>query len=228
MMRVGYFGLEIKILEALTKANVFLEGVYLPPAQYWIRKNIPKKIRSRGPLKRIFKTAATYGLIYDFIKRNKVLALKHSNVNSRQIIHAIQELDLDLGIVSNFDQIIGTALLTIPRYGFINMHPSLLPAYRGPDPLGHILRDKQKQSGITWYQMSTKIDSGDILTQQTFTIAPDDTIKDIGEKSIDLAIKALYPLLEAIENEQINPIPQNEAHATYYSRRVKFTDKGLC
>jgi len=94
----------------------------------------------------------------------------------RTVAHAdvrelLQELAPDLVCVACFPWRVPTALLTIPTHGFVNLHPSLLPAYRGPAPLFWQLRDGLQQSGVTLHRMDQRFDTGDILAQQSLPLA---------------------------------------------------------
>lgn len=227
MLRVAFFGMEIRILDELRHCHVHLIGACLPPAPYWIRKRLPFLSRFPWLTKRCFKTITAYGHLSDFLENADITALKSDNVNSLKFRKILKRLNPDLCIVSNFGQILGKELIDIPKYGFINLHPSLLPRYRGPNPLGHILLNGEKISGITWHQMTTKIDQGDILAQETFPVELHYTLKDLETKSITLAIKTMGTLLEDIEKKLVHPNPQNEADATYFHRLTKKEKKQL-
>lgn len=169
----------------------------------------------------MFKKVALHGHLSDFIEAHQIPALKSRSINSPRFQARVRLLQPDLGLVANFGQLLGASILTIPKFGFINMHPSLLPRYRGPDPLGHTLLQGERLSGVTWHQMTPKVDQGDILAQETFAVASHETIKEIEEKALNLAKDMMAPLLEGIAHATIKPTPQNEAEATYYPRLTK-------
>ncbi len=83
----------------------------------------------------------------------------------------IQTLAPDLVCVACFPWRIPIELLAIPTYGFVNLHPSLLPAYRGPAPLFWQLRDGLQRSGVTLHRMDHTFDTGKILAQQSLPLA---------------------------------------------------------
>jgi methionyl-tRNA formyltransferase len=143
------------------------------------------------------------------------------SVNSRSFRNIMLRCKPDLGIVANFGQILSLPLLSIPTHGFINFHPSLLPKYRGPTPLGHILLNAETVAGVTWHKMSPKLDQGAILAQRDFHIRPDDTIRDLDKKAVALAIEMLNPLLASIAQNKLTPIAQDESQASYYAKLTK-------
>jgi methionyl-tRNA formyltransferase len=79
----------------------------------------------------------------------------------------IAELQPDLGVVACFSKILPPALLQLPRYGCLNLHPSLLPAYRGPAPLFWMARNGEQQAGVTLHFLDEGLDTGDIVAQTT-------------------------------------------------------------
>jgi methionyl-tRNA formyltransferase len=79
-----------------------------------------------------------------------------------------REVQPDLGIVVCFSQRVPPTLLQLPRYGCLNLHPSLLPAYRGPAPLFWLARQGETQAGVTLHFLAESLDSGDIVAQTRF------------------------------------------------------------
>lgn len=221
MLRVIFLGMDTRILDQLRRCPVDLCGAYLPPAPYWIRKKMRFLSRFPWVIKKLFKKVTLHGHLADYLDAHQIPALPSQNINSHRFLTRIRRLQPDLGLVANFGQILGASLLAIPKFGFVNMHPSLLPRYRGPDPLGHILLQGEHLSGVTWHQVTPEVDQGDILAQSTFAVASNDTIKSIEEKALHLARDMMAPLLEGIAHATIKPIPQNEAEATYYPRLTK-------
>lgn len=228
MLRVVFFGMNLDVLDELRSCSVYLTGAYLPPASYWIRKHFASLLRLHPRFfKKYFGTVAIYGHLYDFTEEYNITALRSPDINAPEFLQTLTRLRPDLGIVSNFGQILGDRLLSIPKYGFINFHPSLLPRYRGPSPLGHILLNNEITSGATWHRMTNKIDQGDILAQEIFHLKPQYTMRDLGAKSLVLAIRMLGPLLKDIEEGRAQAQPQNEADATYYPKLTKEEKKRL-
>jgi len=228
MLRVVFFGMDLDVLDELKSCSVHLIGAYLPPASFWIRKRLAPLLRLHPRiLKKCFGTVAVYGHLFDFLEEYNITALQSPDINASEFLQTLTMLRPDLGIVSNFGRILGDRLLSIPKYGFVNFHPSLLPRYRGPSPLGHILLNNEITSGATWHRMTKKIDQGDILVQETFRLKPQYTMRDLGAKSLVLAIRMLGPLLKDIEEGKAQAQPQNEADATYYPKLTKTEKKRL-
>ena len=133
----------------------------------------------------------------------------------------IKSLAPDLIVVAGFNQIISKGIISIPKYGIINIHPSLLPKYRGATPTAWALINGEKDTGVTIHFIEDEsIDSGSIIAQSRMRIEPDDTD---GALRLHLAVLSEKTLAEAIrlvlQNDKSKFMRQNESDATYYSKR---------
>jgi len=229
MLHVVFFGMDLRILDALMKRPIHLCGVYLPPAPYRFLRHPPwyLKFTPRFMIKKRLKTAAVYDGVDQYVRHHKIAALQAKQVSSGKLRKQLADCGVDLGVVANFGQRIDSRLLSIPKFGFINYHPSLLPKYRGPSPLGHMLLNGEKISGVTWHRITTQMDQGDILAQDQFEIDRDDTEKDLDQKSTALAIQLLGPLLADIDAGRVHGRPQDESQATYYPKLTTLEKKQL-
>jgi methionyl-tRNA formyltransferase len=79
----------------------------------------------------------------------------------------------------------------VPRLGYVNYHPSLLPRHRGPNPLGRIIRLADAEYGVTWHRMESGLDTGPILAQRTSPVADEDTVTDVIARLSVLAVRLL-------------------------------------
>ena len=222
-LRVVFLGMDLQILDALRRCPIHLLGAYIPPPvpyEYHTYPPLFLKLVSRFMMKKRLRTAAVYSSLDRFLSQSGIPPLKARGVNTDAFQQILTKRNTDLGIVANFGQILGTRLLTIPRYGFINFHPSLLPKYRGPTPLGHILLHGERISGVTWHKVTEKPDQGGILAQAQFDVHPHETVKTLERKAVSTAIELLEPMLQRIAREGVmpQPQPQDEALATYFPK----------
>jgi methionyl-tRNA formyltransferase len=123
--------------------------------------------------------------------------------------------DADIALVASYGKIIPAEFLTLPRYGFINWHPSLLPLYRGATPVQTALANGENITGLTWIQMADGIDNGDIIYQKLIQIKDDDNFESIIEKAIMIGIQSLPAILEQFQNSKIIYTQQDETKATF-------------
>jgi methionyl-tRNA formyltransferase len=223
MLRVVFFGMELQILDELRKCPVHLLGAHLPSAPYQLLSTLPPFLKSayKFLFRKRHRTASIFMPLKNFLTTHHIPALSGTDINTPKFKRVLERMTPDLGVVANFGQIFRTDLISIPKYGLINYHPSLLPRYRGPAPWGHILLNREKISGVTWHCVTPAVDQGDILAQMSFAVSAQDTIKDLEKTSVKLAIEMLSPLITSIAQNKINPIAQDESMASYYPKLTK-------
>jgi methionyl-tRNA formyltransferase len=133
-----------------------------------------------------------------------------------QAARGIEEYKPDLLVVASFGLIIPKWALDIPSIGPLNIHPSLLPRYRGPSPIQWSIWNGERGTGITFIKMNEKMDEGDILYQEPVAIEPQENATTLSEK---LAVRAGAVLPEFIEGlaerGMGHGIVQNGEDATY-------------
>lgn len=160
--------------------------------------------------------------LHDAVLRSGVALYEGLNFKDEKTYDLIKKLSPDLIVVSSFNQIIPKSIISIPKLGMINIHPSLLPKYRGATPTVCVLLNGEKETGITIHFIENEqIDCGRIISQTTLKIEPDDTDGSIRRKLAKLSEKILIKAIHLIlsKNREIFP-KQNEAEATYYPKRT--------
>ncbi|MBO7363637.1 MAG: methionyl-tRNA formyltransferase [Lachnospiraceae bacterium] len=125
------------------------------------------------------------------------------------------EYPADIYVVAAFGQILSKEILDQPKYGCINVHASLLPRYRGASPIQRVILDGEKETGITIMQMNEGLDTGDILYQKKYEIAPDETFETLHDRLMDLGGKVLLEALPLIEEGKITPVTQDDSLSCY-------------
>ncbi len=185
------------ILEGLIKNNLKPVLVITAPDKPVGRK----QILTPPPVKTI---AQKYNILIEQPKKIKNLKLK------------IKNLKPDLGIVAAYGHIIPQEILTIPKYGFLNVHPSLLPKYRGSSPIQFTILNGEKKSGVTIILMDEKIDHGKIISNFQFQISNKKiTYPELLKELAKLGVKLLLETIPKWARGEIKPKPQNEAKAIY-------------
>jgi len=127
----------------------------------------------------------------------------------------IKELAPDLIVVAAYGQIIPKSILDIPTYGCVNVHGSLLPQYRGAACLPAPILHGNRYTGITIMKMDEGLDTGPILAQKKYRLAPTETLESLHDKLAELGAQLLLPTLEKYINGKIKPRPQNNRRASY-------------
>ena len=120
----------------------------------------------------------------------------------------------DIGVVVAYGHILKTDLLRLPPRGMVNVHPSLLPALRGPAPVEWAIIRGLTETGVTIMQLDAGMDTGPILHQIPDHIAPEITGGDLSEHLAELGAQALVETLAVLEQGKLNPVPQDHSRAT--------------
>ena len=118
-------------------------------------------------------------------------------------------------VVCQYGLIIPQAVLDMPKNGALNIHPSMLPSYRGASPLQTALLNGEKTTGITIMLMDAAVDHGPILIQEPVTILPDETYDTLSKRLAPIAANLLIKTLTDWAQKLIQPKEQNHALATF-------------
>jgi len=121
----------------------------------------------------------------------------------------------DLIVVAAFGQILWKNVLTLPKYGCVNVHASLLPRWRGAAPLQAAILSGDPESGITIMKMDRGLDTGPIISQQSVAIANNETSSSLGAKLSILGAELLLKTLPAYLAGNITPQAQEDSLSTY-------------
>jgi len=141
--------------------------------------------------------------------------IQPSNMRSPDVLDGLAELASDLIVVASFKHLLPAELLYLPRYGCLNVHPSLLPLHRGPSPIAHTILCGDRTTGVTIMLMDEGLDSGPIIAQKTIEIAPE---SDAGVLESELAHVGGELLRETLPRwvaGEIEARPQDGERATY-------------
>ncbi len=151
----------------------------------------------------------------------KVLAEKYDiPIEQPEIIKncklKIKNLNPDLIVVVAYGKILPKEILNIPKYGCLNVHPSLLPKYRGPSPIHYAILNGDKETGATIILMDEKMDHGPIISSSKLKIQPSKlTYQELHDELANLGAKLLIEAIPKWIKGKIKPKSQNEAKATY-------------
>jgi methionyl-tRNA formyltransferase len=220
MLRITFFGTEISVLDTLRRSRFEVAGVYLPPPLplWMIRHKISSAVYRLWSSRIHFYRLKAYRVVEMYTRKHGLPTIRADRAQSKKVRMALFQNKIELGVVANFDQILPQALISVPTHGFINLHPSLLPKYRGPTPLEYILLNQEASSGVTWHVVVPEIDAGAIMAQQSFDIKPEYKIRDLMRISLQHANQLLIPLLEDISAGRATATPQDESQASRYPK----------
>ncbi|MGH2694928.1 MAG: methionyl-tRNA formyltransferase, partial [Actinomycetota bacterium] len=127
----------------------------------------------------------------------------------------LRELNPEVAVVVAYGKILPAGVLRVPRSGFVNVHFSLLPVYRGAAPVQRALIDGVDKTGVSLIVLTEGMDEGPILATCAAKVAEDDTAGRLGARLARLGAELLVPTLNAYAKGGIRPIEQDHARATY-------------
>jgi len=160
-----------------------------------------------------------FGSVRAIAEENGIPVAAPDDVNEPSFVARVRDLAPDVLLSAYFRQILGPALLAIPKRGAFNMHGSLLPKYRGRAPVNWVLVEGESVTGVTLHVMDPRPDRGDIVGQREIPITDDDTARTLHGKTAAAAGELLRDLWPRIEAGTETRTPQDPARASTRGRR---------
>jgi methionyl-tRNA formyltransferase len=141
--------------------------------------------------------------------------IQPETLKEAEAVATIRALRPDVGVVAAYGEILRRDVLAIPPHGYLNIHPSLLPRYRGPGPVTGAILSGDGETGVTIIRLTPKMDAGPILAQRRLALSPDARAGALTAQLFALGAEVLLELLPAYLAGQATGTPQDEAQATY-------------
>ena len=127
----------------------------------------------------------------------------------------------DIAVVVAYGQIIPKRFLDIPKFGFINVHASLLPKWRGAAPIQRSIMNLDKETGVSIMKIVEKLDAGPVIQQDKINLNENIDTSILSKLLSQLGAKSLMNAIEKIENNEVNFVEQNHNEATYAKKITK-------
>ena len=155
----------------------------------------------------------------------KELALAHglpfaqpATLKSDQALATLQAAQVQIMVVAAYGLILPPALLDLFRFGCINVHASLLPRWRGAAPIQRAILAGDTETGISIMRMDAGLDTGPVYLKQSVRIEPNDTAGSLHDKLATLGGRCIVEALNALQADQIRPVPQSDHGVTYANK----------
>ena len=155
------------------------------------------------------------GLIKQIALNDQLPVLQPISLKKRAILQQLKLLLPDIIVVVAYGLLIPEQVLKLPRFGCINIHPSLLPKWRGAAPIQRAIFAGDTLTGISIMQMETGLDTGPILKQEIVPLNSEINSKELHEQLSFSGAELLLATLNEVEQCHINPSPQNNLEASY-------------
>jgi len=151
----------------------------------------------------------------EVLQPETLLIKKDSNSAAKEIREHLAKLDADIFVVAAYGLLLPKAVLTMPKFGCVNIHASLLPKYRGASPIHAAIMHGESTTGITIMQMDTGIDTGDIILQQQLDIGPEERTPSLHDRMAALGGECILEALSLIDAGTATRTPQDDAASSY-------------
>ncbi len=153
--------------------------------------------------------------VKEFALLHGINVLQPEKIKTPEFIEQIRALNPDLLITAAYGKILSKDLLEVPTKGCINVHGSLLPAYRGAAPINWAVINGEKKTGITTMFTDVGLDTGDMLLKKELEINPDMTVGELHDKMAVLGAEVLKETLIELKKGTLKRIPQQDSESTY-------------
>ena len=210
-LRVVFFGtprFAVPTLEELLGSRHQVAGVVTQP----------DRPRGRGQ-------KVTAGPVKALAVERGLKVLQPATLRDASVAGELGALRPDLGVVAAYGQLIPNVLLAVPRLGMINVHPSLLPKYRGAAPVHRAVIAGDTETGVTIMRVAAKLDSGAMFATRTHPIGANETSEELEDALAVVGARLLVEVVDSMASGTSHEEPQNEQLATYAARLTK--DEGL-
>ncbi len=174
------------------------------------QKNKPCGRGKKRPVPYIEKVCSKY----------KIPLYQTAKVSTPEYIELIKKMQIDIGFIIAFGQLLSKSFYSVPKYGMFNLHFSLLPLYRGASPLQSAILNGDKQTGVTIQKITNKLDSGDISLQKRFSLEKF-TFNTALSKAQLISRKLLATFFTNAPETYTILTPQNHSQATYCKKIEK-------
>ena len=199
----------VPILKSLYQNGYPISDVYTQPPQ----KSQRGQRINKSPIQGIAETLNLEFRIPKFLKKNNEEFEYFKNINA------------DLAVVVAYGQIIPKEFLNLTKKGFINIHASILPAWRGAAPIQRSIMNLDKETGITIMKIAEELDTGPICNTYKINLENNLNAQDISEQLSSLAAEKILDNIDNILDDKAKFIDQNHAEATYASKIQKLEGK---
>ena len=161
--------------------------------------------------------------IYEFCEKNKLRCIT-PNQFSNTVVDDISSIKADLGIVYAYGKIIPQSIIDAAGFGIMNLHCSLLPAYRGAAPIQHALINNETTTGITYFEINQKLDEGKMILNKAYTIKESDNCTTVQDNLTDIAVKCCSEAIDKMCSKEY--IQTSSIKKPTYAKKI--TKKDAC
>ena len=206
-MKIGFWGTPshaAEVLGVLLNSELEVRVVYAGPDRELGRGRTVRM----GPVKRM-------------AVENDLPVFQPEDLTEPGVVESLREAGVDLCVVAAYGQILPRRLLNIPRFGFLNIHPSLLPKYRGASPVASAILREEETTGVSIMAIDQNVDAGPILAQEEVVISALETAETLTNRLFIVGASLLVKVLPPWVAGKLEVTDQNASMATYTKKFKK-------
>ena len=196
---MGTSNFSVPILKSLYQNGYPIVTIYTQPPQ----KSMRGQKVNKSPIQKMAENLCIECRTPDSLKENN------------EEYNFLKLLNPDLVIVVAYGQLISKNYLSLSKHGFINIHASLLPKWRGAAPIQRSIMNLDKETGVSIMKIVEKLDAGPVMMQEKINITSEMNAEDLSNKLSDLSSKLILECIDEIEGGKAKFIDQDEQKATY-------------
>ena len=159
--------------------------------------------------------------VRSFLGDRSIPVLVPEKVSTPEVVEQLRGLAPDAMVVADFGQFLKAPLLALPPKGTLNIHPSLLPKYRGAAPIPWAIVRGERQTGVTIMYVNEKMDAGDIILQETAEILENDTTLTLEPRLAEMGARLLVRALDLVGENRASRVPQDDSKVVLAPRLSK-------
>jgi len=153
--------------------------------------------------------------VKDWAESQGIPVLQPEKLNDGSVEAWLKNLAPDVCVLAAYGRYIKEPILNVPKHGFLNMHPSLLPKYRGPSPIQSALLSGDSESGVTIIRLSTEMDAGDVLIQKKTPVGSNENNRQLTERLAEMGGELMLEALALLETGGAVFTPQDHSKAVH-------------
>ncbi len=196
---MGTSNFSVPILKSLYQNGYPIVTIYTQPPQ----KSMRGQKVNKSPIQKMAENLCIECRTPDSLKENN------------EEYNFLKLLNPDLVIVVAYGQLISKNYLSLSKHGFINIHASLLPKWRGAAPIQRSIMNLDKETGVSIMKIVEKLDAGPVMMQEKINVTSEMNAEDLSNKLSDLSSKLILECIDEIEGGKAKFIDQDEQKATY-------------
>lgn len=198
-MKIVFFGTPDFAVTSLSK-------IYESENQISAVVTAPDKERGRG-------RKVSYTPVKEFAIKKNIPVLQPAKLKDESFIEELKKIDADLFVIVAF-RILPVDVFTLPRFGSVNLHGSLLPKYRGAAPIQWALINGDTETGVTTFFLKEKVDTGNMILQEKIAIDPEDNFETLHDKMKEVGAEVLLKTISLIEKNEVDEKTQDDSLAS--------------